>query len=67
MLAFKRKITALILAGGFIAPAQAGSEMNTLIEMLRDNGVVSEPQYQRLQAELEQTQQAQAEKAEALA
>lgn len=67
MLAFKRKITALIMAGGFIAPAQAGSEMNTLIEMLRDNGVVSESQYQRLQAELEQTQRAQAEKAAALA
>lgn len=47
------------------APAYAGSEIETLINMLHENGMVSDEQYGRLMAELEQNQaQAAEEKAE---
>lgn len=46
-------------------PAQAGSEIETLINMLHENGMVSDDQYGRLMAELQQNQtQAAQEKAE---
>lgn len=48
-----------------VTPAYAGSEIETLINMLHENGMVSEEQYGRLMAELEQNQvQAAEEKAE---
>lgn len=58
-------LTLLML--GMHSTSHAGSEMQTLIEMLHENGVVSETQYARLQSELEETQRAQAQKAKALA
>ena len=43
-----------------ISPVYAGSEIATLIEMLHQNGTVSDVQYERLLAELKQNQQMQA-------
>jgi phosphate-selective porin OprO/OprP len=44
-----------------ISSAYAGSEIVTLIDMLHQNGTVSDAQYERLMAELKQNQQVQAE------
>lgn len=50
----------IILITGFLSvPVQAGSEIETLINMLHENGTVSDEQYDRLMAELKQNQQAQ--------
>ena len=43
-----------------VSPVYAGSEIATLIEMLHQNGTVSDAQYVRLIAELKQNQQLQA-------
>lgn len=51
--------TTLLSAGVALAlanPAYAGSEIETLINMLHENGMVSEAQYGRLMAELQQNQ-----------
>lgn len=60
--------TTILSAGIALAltnPAYAGSEIETLINMLHENGMVSEEQYGRLMAELEQNKtQVAAEKAE---
>lgn len=60
--------TTILLAGLTVAtamPAYAGSEIKSLIDMLHENGTVSDAQYQRLMAELKQNQtQAAEEKAE---
>jgi phosphate-selective porin OprO/OprP len=56
--------TTLLSAGIALAlanPAYAGSEIETLINMLHENGMVSEEQYGRLMAELNQNQAQQAE------
>jgi phosphate-selective porin OprO/OprP len=39
-----------------LSPVHAGSEIESLIKMLHENGTVSDEQYQRLVAELEQNQ-----------
>lgn len=53
------------LAASVAMPVQAGSEIETLINMLHENGMVSDDQYGRLMDELKQNQtQAAAEKAE---
>ena len=46
------------LAAFTTMPAQAGSEIETLINMLHENGMVSDDQYGRLMAELKQNQTA---------
>ena len=56
-----------LLAAGILTalsgPAYAGSEIETLINMLHENGMVNDDQYGRLMAELKQNQaQAQQEK-----
>lgn len=56
--------TTLLSAGVALAlanPAYAGSEIETLINMLHENGMVSEEQYGRLIAELNQNKAQQAE------
>ncbi len=63
------KLTPTIVAAGLAfalaGPVQAGSEIESLIKMLHENGTVSDDQYQRLMAELKQNQsQAAEEKAE---
>jgi len=46
-----------VMASQFmLSPAYAGSEIQTLIDMLHQNGTVSDAQYGRLMAELEQTE-----------
>ncbi len=49
-----RLITATVLSQFLISPVFAGSEIATLIKMLHENGTVSDAQYGRLLAELEQ-------------
>ncbi|PHS71514.1 MAG: porin [Methylophaga sp.] len=49
----KAVIASALLASG-ISTAYAGSEIETLINMLHENGMVSDEQYGRLQAELKQ-------------
>ncbi len=50
-------VTAALLSSCLVSTTTiAGSEIALLIDMLRDNGTVSEAQYQRLQAELKQIQ-----------
>lgn len=56
MTTFKKTVMALAVLG-LTAPAYAGSEIETLITMLHENGMVSDEQYGRLRAELEQNQQ----------
>lgn len=61
------KITPLLVAilSFTTMPVYAGSEIETLINMLHENGMVSDEQYGRLVAELKQNQlQANEEKAE---
>lgn len=63
------KLKATLLSAGIAlamtSPAYAGSEIETLINMLHENGMVSEAQYGRLMAELEQNNtQAAEEKAD---
>jgi len=52
------KLKTTLLSAGIVlamaSPAYAGSEIETLINMLHENGMVSEAQYGRLMAELEQ-------------
>jgi len=65
---FRKNYLALALSGCLISPAaMAGSEMQTLIDMLHENGMVSEAQYQRLQSEIQQNSAEQEAKANALA
>ncbi len=63
----KLKTTMLLASLGLATamPSYAGSEIESLINMLHENGTVSDAQYERLMAELEQNQtQAAEEKAE---
>lgn len=50
----------ILLVGAVLSslmnPVYAGSEIETLIDMLHENGMVSDEQYSRLQAELKQNQ-----------
>jgi len=48
--------TALLVPHIILSPVHAGSEIATLIEMLHQNGTVSDAQYGRLLAELKQNQ-----------
>jgi phosphate-selective porin OprO/OprP len=50
----KKFFTVLLLSQFVISPAHAGSEIAILIEMLHQNGTVSDAQYGRLVAELKQ-------------
>ena len=50
----KKFFTVLLLSQFVISPAHAGSETAILIEMLHQNGTVSDAQYGRLVAELKQ-------------
>ncbi|NOQ93531.1 MAG: porin [Methylophaga sp.] len=53
-------LTKTLIAGAiltvFVSSANAGSEIETLITMLHENGMVSDEQFARLQAELKQNQ-----------
>ena len=63
----KLKTTMLLAGLGFATamPSYAGSEIESLINMLHENGTVTDDQYQRLMAELKQNQtQAAEDKAE---
>jgi len=46
---------ATVIAFGLVKPVYAGSEIETLFNMLKQNGVVSAAQYERLMAELNET------------
>lgn len=53
----KKKWIAMALSASLISPTVlAGSEIETLINMLHENGMVSDAQMQRLQNELQETQ-----------
>ncbi len=65
---FRKNYLALALSACLVSPAAvASSEMQILIDMLKENGMVSDAQYQRLQAEMQQTSAEQEAKAKALA
>lgn len=52
----RKTIIAGVIFLSFTATAYAGSEIETLITMLHENGMVSDAQFGRLQAELKQNQ-----------
>jgi phosphate-selective porin OprO/OprP len=52
----KKTIIAGVIVSAFTTTAYAGSEIETLITMLHENGMVNDAQYGRLQAELKQNQ-----------
>jgi phosphate-selective porin OprO and OprP len=56
MMGFKKTLVAASIFIGISLPVQAGSEIETLINMLHENGMVSDEQYGRLVAELKQNQ-----------
>lgn len=63
----KKKWLAIALSGCLISPVgMAGSEIEILINMLHENGMVSDTQKQRLQAELKATQDKQSQQQAAL-
>jgi phosphate-selective porin OprO/OprP len=51
-----KKIIAGVIFSAFTTTAYAGSEIETLITMLHENGMVNDAQFGRLQAELKQNQ-----------
>ncbi|KKM69632.1 hypothetical protein LCGC14_1448760, partial [marine sediment metagenome] len=53
---YTKHILAAAILSATSAPVYAGSEIETLINMLHENGMVSDEQYSRLQAELKQNQ-----------
>jgi len=62
----KSGLVALITSQFIFSSAHAGSEMETLIEMLHQNGTVSDDQYGRLKAELQQNEAVQQQYQQAL-
>ncbi|GLQ00131.1 hypothetical protein GCM10007891_19840 [Methylophaga thalassica] len=52
----KRSLLAAGVLAALSGPAYAGSEIETLINMLHENGMVNDDQYGRLMAELKQNQ-----------
>ncbi len=62
----KSGVVALIASQFLVSSALAGTEIETLIEMLHQNGTVSDDQYGRLKAELQQNQVIQHQEQQAL-
>ena len=58
----RKTLVAAAIFSSFAGSAYAGSEIETLINMLHENGMVNDAQYGRLQAELKQNQVQAAEK-----
>jgi phosphate-selective porin OprO/OprP len=52
----KKNLLATVVALSVSTPSYAGSEIETLIDMLHENGLVSDAQYGRLQDEIKQNQ-----------
>lgn len=56
IMSIRKILLASAIASSFMNTAYAGSEIETLIDMLHENGMVSDEQYGRLQAELKQNE-----------
>lgn len=52
----RKTLIAGVIFSSFIGATHAGSEIETLISMLHENGMVNDAQFERLQAELKQNQ-----------
>jgi phosphate-selective porin OprO/OprP len=52
----KKNLLATVVALSVSTPSYAGSEIETLIDMLHENGLVSDAQYGRLQDEIKLNQ-----------
>lgn len=62
----RKTLIAGAIFSSFIGSAYAGSEIETLINMLHENGMVNDAQFDRLQAELKQNQSAASQEKQAV-